>query len=80
MVALALHCTITIMFLCQTMFDNMAMALYMPTQNLSMTMHPRAGRGQRNHSPLGHFHFSLLVTAIVADGVSPTHHTVRVTF
>ena len=45
--ALALHCIITIIFLSQTMFSNMAMALYMPTQNL--TMHPRVGRRQHNH-------------------------------
>ena len=48
----------------------------MPT--LSLTIYPRAGRGQHNHFPLGRFRFSLLVTATMADGVSPTHHTVRV--
>jgi len=60
------------------MFSNMAVALYMPTLNLAM--HPRVGRGQHNHSPLGRFRFSLLVTATMADGESLTHHTVRVTF
>ena len=58
--------------------SNMAVALYMPALNLAI--HPRAGRGQHNHFPLGRFRFSLLVTATMADGVSPTHHTVRVTF
>jgi hypothetical protein len=52
---------ITIMLLNQTMFSNMAVALYMPMLNLAM--HPRAGRGQHNHSPLHRFRFSLLVTA-----------------
>jgi hypothetical protein len=55
-------------------------ALYFVCRLKIWTMHPRATRGQHNHPPLGHFRFSLLVTAIVADGVSPTHHTVRVTF
>jgi hypothetical protein len=77
-VALASHCIITIMFLSQTIFSNMAMALYMPT--LNSTMHLRAGRGQHNHPPLVRSRFSLLVTATMADGVSPTHHTVRVIF
>jgi hypothetical protein len=31
----------------------MVVALYMPMLNL--TMHPRAGRGQHNHPPLGRF-------------------------
>jgi hypothetical protein len=71
--------SITTMLLNQTMFAicNMAVALYMPTLNL--VMHPCASRGQHNHSLLGRFCFSLLVTATMAD-VSPTHHTVRVTF
>ena len=59
------------------MFSNMAVALYMPTLNLAM--HPRAGRDQQNHPPLGRFGFSLRVTATMADGASPAH-TVRVTF
>jgi hypothetical protein len=60
----------------------MAVALYMPTLNLAMHPRgiPRVGRGQHNHSPLGRFRFSLLVTATMADGESLTHHTVRVTF
>jgi hypothetical protein len=64
------------MFISQTMISNMAVALYMPALNLAI--HPRAGRGQHNHFPLARFRFSLLVTATMADGVSPTHHTVRV--
>ena len=57
------------------MISNMAVALYMPALNLAI--HPRAGRGQHNHFPLGRFRFSLPVTATMADGVSPTDHTVR---
>ena len=45
---------------------------------LILAIHPRTGRGQHIYLPLGRFGFSLLVTATMADGVSPTHHTVRV--
>ena len=64
------------MFISQTMISNMAVALCMPALNLAI--HPRADRGQHSHFPLGRFRFSLLVTATMADGVSPIHHTVRV--
>ena len=49
------------------MLSNMAVALYMPTPNFAM--HPRAGRYQHNHPPLGRFGFSLHVSATMADGV-----------
>jgi hypothetical protein len=52
------------------MFSNMVVALYMLTLNLAM--HPRAGRGQHNHSLLGRFRFSFSLR------VTPTH-TVRIT-
>ena len=61
------------MFLSQTMFSNMTVGLYMPPLNLAI--HPCAGgHDQHNHHPLGHFRFSLLITATTADAPDTTSH------